>query len=280
MGTKTIVKQWKQYINQLNKPGGVRLPEMEALRPFMGKRGGVSKRQTRSKKQKEAFKKAAAGVKEVHGTKHSEAHFKQAAADQAAKNTAKKAKGAKTAGQNAAIAKARKQHKKKPDFNKPLSKSAKKTVEEAERKYSRMVDILDKGSRSLLNAKVRYEIYKTLDEEEVSDEYIEEFIDKLLETLEDIPEEAKALNACDDFYDVLMQIRDMGIEEKDDLKDMFVALVDYPDNTEDLFNAIDYWQENNQNGIGFGQFMEELEGYNEMWEPDNWAEILETEEEE
>ena len=279
MGTKTLVKQWKRYTEQLKQPDGVKLPEMEALRPFMGKRGGVSKRQTRSKKQQAAFKKAAAGVKEAHGTKHSAAHFKQAAAERAEKNAAKKAKGAKTAGQNAAIAKARKQHKKKPDFNNPLSQSAKKTVEEAERKYSRMVDILDKGSRSLLSAKVRYEIYKTLDEEEVSEDDIEEFIDKLLEVLDDIPAEAKDLNSRDDFYDVLMQIRDMGIEEKDDLKDMFVALVDYPNATDELFQAIDYWQENNQIGMGFGQFMEELEGYNDMWDPDNYAKILRTEEE-
>lgn len=273
MRTKTLEKQWKAYV-EAQKTSNIKIPEMEALRPFMGARGGVLKRNTRSKKQKEAFKQAAAGVKGILGKKSSAAAIKQA------QKEAKLEKQRRTAGRNAATRDARRQHKKKPEEGKPLTKRAQKVAQEAERKYSRMVDILDKGSRSILNAKVRYEIYKTLDEEEVNDEDIEEFIDKLLETLGDIPEEAKALNARDDFYDVLMQIRDMGIEEKDDLKDMFVALVDYPDNTEDLFSAIDYWQENNQAGMGFGQFMEQLEGYNEMWEPDNWAEILQVEDEE
>ena len=140
-----------------------------------------------------------------------------------------------------------------------------------------MVDILDKGSRDLLSAKVRYEIYKVLDEEEVSDEDIEEFIDKLLEILDDIPEEAKELNQQDDFYQVLLRIRDMGVTDLEDIKTMFVALADHPDEHDSVLEAIDYWQENN-NGMGFTQFYEELEQYNEMWERNNWAEILGEEE--
>jgi hypothetical protein len=136
-----------------------------------------------------------------------------------------------------------------------------------------MVDILDKGSRDLLSAKVRYEIYKVLDEEEVSYKDIEEFIDKLLEILDDIPEEAKELNRQDDFYEVLLTIRDMGITDLEDIKTMFIALADHPDDHDSVLESIDYWQENN-NGMGFTQFYDELEQYNNMWESENWAEIL------
>lgn len=272
MGTKTLQKQWKAYIKQLEHTN-IKIPEMEELRPFMGARGGVLKRQTRSKKQKEAFKQAAAGVNGILGKKSSAAAINQA------QKEAKFEQQRKTAGRNAATRDARKQHKKKPEAGKPLTKRAQQVAREAEDKYSRMVDILDKGSRDLLSAKVRYEIYKVLDEENVSDEDIEEFIDKLLETLDDIPEEAKELNEQDDFYETLLYLRGIGVDDREDLKTMFVALVDHPDDHDSVLDAIDYWQENNR-GMGFTQFYEELETYNEMWEPENWAEILPEEDEE
>lgn len=270
MRTKTLERQWKQYINQLEKTHIV-IPEMEALRPFMGKRGGVLKRNTRSKKQKEAFKQAAEGVKGILGKKSSAAAIKQA------QKEAKFERQRKTAGRNAATKDARKQHKKKPEEGKPLTKRAAQVARKQEEKYSRMVDILSKGSRDILSAKVRYEIYRVLDEENVSDADIEEFVNKLLEILDDIPDEAKELNQQDDFYEVLLYLRGIGVEDGEDLKTMFVALVDHPDDHDSILDAIDYWQENS-GGMGFTQFYEELETYNEMWEPENWAEILAAEE--
>lgn len=270
MGTKTLQKQWKAYTKQLEQ-SNIKIPEMEALRPYMGSRGGVLKRQTRSKKQKEAFKQAAAGVKGILGTKTGAAAIKQA------QKEAKLEKQRRTAGRNAATKDARRQHKKKPEEGKPLTKRAQQVAREAEEKYSRMVDILDKGSRDLLSAKVRYEIYKVLDEEEVTEDDISKFIDKLLDTLDDIPEEAKELNQQDDFYEILLYLRGTGVEDREDLKAMFVMLVDHPDEHDQVLDAIDYWQEHGD-GMGFAQFAQELESYNDMWEPDNWAEILGTEE--
>ena len=55
--SKAMQKAWKIYNEALNK-GGAKLPAFEELRPFMGKRGGVSARATRSKKAQKAFKKA------------------------------------------------------------------------------------------------------------------------------------------------------------------------------------------------------------------------------
>ena len=77
MGTKTLEKQWKAYVKQLEQTN-ITIPEMEELRPFMGARGGVLKRQTRSKKQKEAFKQAAAGVTGILGRKSSAAAMQKA----------------------------------------------------------------------------------------------------------------------------------------------------------------------------------------------------------
>lgn len=265
---KLLIKQWISY-NEALKNSSVTIPEMEALRPFMGARGGVLKRQTRSKKQKAAFNNAKQAIKEKHGTKYSAEHWKQE------QKKAKTAKQKKTAGQNAAIKRARKQHKKKPDFNKPLSKAAQKTIEEAEQKYSRMIDILDKGAKGVLSTKVQYEIYKILDEQNVSDDDIEEFITKLLETLEDIPEEAKLLSSQDDFYSTLATIRDMNVEDKENLQAMFVALVNNPDDRDGVLSSIDYFQENNDIGMGYEQFYNRLMEYNDPWNTDNYMEVLE-----
>ena len=190
MGTKTLRKQWKAYVKQLEQTN-IKIPEMEDLRPFMGARGGVLKRQTRSKKQQEAFKQAAAGVKGILGNKYS------AAAIQKAQKDAKFEQQRKTAGRNAATKDARKQHKKKPEAGKPLTKRARQIAREAEEKYSRMVDILDKGSRDMLSAKVRYEIYKVLDEENVSDEDIENMtgeMEGLIEAGDDLDGGAPAID--------------------------------------------------------------------------------------
>lgn len=268
---KTLIKQWKLY-NEALKTGGAKIPEMEALRPFMGSKGGVLKRQTRSKKQQAAFGAAKKGIKSKFGTKTSGINWKEE------QRKAKIRKQIKTAGQNAAINKARKQHKKKPDFNKPLSGTAAKVVADSEEKYSRMLDILDRGSRQVLSAKVRYELYKVLDEQNVNDNDISEFIDKLLETLDDIPEEAKLLNSQDDFYRTLLDIRDMGVDERDDLKAMFVALVDNPNDKEGVLNSIKYFQQNNIIGMSYEQFYSRLQNYNDPWNTNNYAEVLDSEE--
>lgn len=254
---KTTEKQWRAYVKSLEQ-GGPKSSKMEALRPFMGARGNILKRNTRSNKQREAFNAAVKDIQKTYGRK-TKAPFSKAE------------KQKQTAARNAVKKHQRKQHKKQT--GKPLTKTAKKIAEEAANKYSKMLDILTEGSQQLLSAKVRYEIYKVMDEEEVSDEDIEAFIDKLLEILDDIPEEAKELNRQDDFYEVLLKIRDMGITDLEDIKTMFIALADHPDDHDSVLEAIDYWQENN-NGMGFTQFYDELEQYNEMWDRGNWAEIL------
>lgn len=277
--SKSLQSAWKEYEKHLAE-GGAKLAEFEALRPFMGKRGNISQRATRSQKARREAQKAIKAIKAKHGDRPSKRKIKQAQDEKRAKKEEAVKKATKTVRRKAAK-QARKAAKEsgeaKPDESKKLKQIAKKAMEEAEEKYSRMLDILDKGSRDLLSAKVRYEIYRVLDEEEVSDKDISDFIDKLLETLDDIPEEAKALNRQDDFYKVLQHIRDTGVEDREDLKAMFIMLADHPDEHDNVLDAIDYWQEHGSS-MGFTQFAEELEQYNDMWEPDNWAEILGMEE--
>ena len=176
---KQITKLWKSYIESL-KSGGHKSTKMEALRPFMGARGGILKRNTRSAKQKEAFNAAAQEVQKQYGRKTSQRAF-----------TEKQEKQRATRAINAAKEYQKKQKKKQT--GKALTRGAKKYVEEQQRKYDEMLDILTSGSQKLLSSKVRYEIYKAMDAENISAEDIQAFIDKLLATLGDIPEEAAEL---------------------------------------------------------------------------------------
>lgn len=260
---KTIEKQWKSYVKSLEK-GGPKSQKMEALRPFMGKKGNVSKRATRSNKAKAAMNEAIKGVKQSYGTRYAEGTF-----------TDKNRKQQATRAKNAAKAYQRKQHKKQ---GAPLTKGAKKYVEEQQRKYDEMLDILTVGSQKMLSSKVRYEIYVKMDAENVSAEDIKAFIEKLLETLNDIPEEAQELAKQDDYVNALMDLSEMAGVEMNDFREMFMALTGAdPDDRDDIMEAIRYWQEpdNNESGMSFEQFWNELQYYNDKGNVDNWREILE-----
>lgn len=259
---KTTEKQWQAYVKSLEQ-GGPKSPKMEALRPFMGARGGILKRNTRSNKQREAFNAAVKDIQKTYGRK-TKAPFSKAE------------KQKQTAARNAVKKHQKQQHKKQT--GKPLTKTAKKIAKEAEDKYSKMLDILTAGSQQLLSAKVRYEIYKQMDAEGFSEEDIKVFIEKLLETLQDIPEEAKELTKQDDYIQTLMQLAEFSGSEKEDFNTMFYALTSVEaDEQEDIKEAIRYWEENS-NGMSFAQFWGELEMYNDKGNPDNWEEILNNEE--
>lgn len=262
---KTIEKQWKSYVKSLEK-GGPKSTKMEALRPFMGKKGNVSKRATRSNKAKAAMNEAIKGVKQAYGTRHKEGTF-----------TEKNRKQQATRAKNAAKAYQRKQHKKQ---GAPLTKGAKKYVEELQRKYDEMLDILTVGSQKMLSSKVRYEIYVKMDAENVSAEDIQAFIEKLLATLNDIPEEAQELAKQDGYISALEELAAFSEAEKEDFRAMFTAMtsVDVGD-LENISNAIRYWQdpENNPRHMGFEQFWNELHNYNDLGNEDNYREILQEE---
>ena len=268
---KTTEKQWQAYVKSIEQ-GGPKSPKMEALRPFMGSRGKILKRNTRSNKQKEAFNAAVKDIQKTYGRK-TKAPFSKAQrqSETFAKNQAKKAVKAKQ----------KKQHKKQTGeaATKGLKKVAEDAIKEAEGKYSKMLDILMEGSQQLLSAKVRYEIYKKMDEENFSDEDIKAFIDKLLETLQDIPDEAKELAKQDDYAQALIQLSEFSGAEKEDFNAMFYAMTGASaDEHGDIKAAIKYWEENN-GGMSFAQFWDELEMYNDKGNPDNWEEILNNEDE-
>ena len=279
--SKSLQDVWKSYEQYLAE-GGAKLAEFEALRPFMGKRGNISQRATRSQKARREAQKAIKAIKAKHGDRPSKRKIKQAQDEKRTKKEEAVKKATKTVRRKAAK-QARKAAKEsgeaKPEEAKKLKNIAKQAMEEAEEKYSRMLEIFSKGSQKTLQSKIRYELYREMDDQGISAEDIDKFIRKIMQTLEDLPAEAVKLAQNDDFVKVLMNIRDMPDKSAEDFSAMVKAYVmGDSESVEQLNSAIDFWQENNPNNMGFEQFWKEAQGMN--MDPDTWAEILGVDQEE
>lgn len=279
--SQSLQAAWKAYEQHLAE-GGAKLAEFEALRPFMGKRGNISQRATRSQKARREAQKAIKAIKAKHGDRPSKRKIQQAQDEKRTKKEEAVKKSKKTVRRKAAK-QARKAAKEsgeaKPEEAKKLKNIAKQAMEEAEEKYSRMLEIFSKGSQKTLQSKIRYELYREMDDQGISADDIEKFIDKIMQSLEDLPAEAVKLAQNDDFVKVLMNIRDMPDKSAEDFSAMVKAYVmGDSESVEQLNSAIDFWQENNPNNMGFEQFWKEAQGMN--MDPDTWAEILGVDQEE
>ena len=311
---KSVERQWKVYLEQLEQTG-TKLPEYEALRPFMGKRGRVLKSKTRSKKAQEAYTQAQKRVQTQHGNRLGAKGMQAAMTARSQANAAKMAKGAETFAENIAKKqlgqtktkkqkqqeaaqkdKTKRQKQKqtpdKPEAKKPapeaerpsMKEAAKKALEEAQealRKaqadydYAEMVEEFNKGAEIGLSAKVIYEIRKTMEAQGFSQEDIDKFINKVISSYEDIPDEAKELFKEDSFGNVIVEFIGMSEVEQEDFSAMIGAYLTVDDeDRESVLDAIRYWQENGQNTMGFSQFWDELQTYNDIGNRSNWEEIL------
>ena len=332
---KNVERIWKIYTEQLEETG-VKLPEMEKLRPFMGKRGRVLKKKTRTRAQQEAYKKAESGVKTAHGNRTGAKAIKQSMAEQEAKNKARIAKAAqsfatgekqskkkKSQTENvpeliqpavekesekttpAARSEEAREERKQEEAEKPksLAESAKNTLEEAKKKaealraaaaaaereleeaqkaydYAKMVEQFERGTSKILSDKVIYEIWRAMYAQDVKADDIEAFINKIRDTVNDIPKEARALYKEDEFGQILLNMREFTGAQKEDFTAMVSAVVmSDKDDHEDVMEAIRYWQEpeNNPSGMSFSQFWDELSQYDDLGSTDNYSEILDRE---
>ena len=311
---KSVEKQYQIYLKEFEKTG-IKLPEYEELRPFIGKRGRVLKSKTRSKKAQKAYKEAEKHVMQLHGNRAGAKAINAAMKQKQKKDKIKLTRGEETRAENEAKkelgqikpAKAEKSEKKEPDKTpekapeeepkktapeeekpaQPMSmvEAAKQAVKEAEAAlaaaranldYAEMVEEFNKGAEIGLSAKVIYEIRKTMEAQGFSQEDINKFINKILASANDVPEEARALYAEDDFGNVILQMIEFNEAEQADFSKMVGAYImaDLEDQ-ETVTDAIRYWQENGQDTMSFGQFWEELNEYNDWTDPENWEEILE-----
>lgn len=321
--SKAVERQWKIYLETLEDTG-VELPEMEALRPFMGKRGRVLKRAVRSKAAQEAYEEAEQGVKSKFGNRAGSAAITKAMKAQDNKNRAEKAveshrrkrlqaatrdrrdregEAPEAQGAQGAPEKAEKKAEETPkEEPKPepapqkeesLVDKAKRALREAEEaaaaaqlaveqakadlSFAKLIEEFQKGSREKLSNKVIYEVYVNLEAQGVAPEDIDAYIDKLKETVNDIPDEALALWKEDEFAMVLTHMHEFDEQEKEDFSAALNAVImSDKEDVGDIMDAIRYWEdsENNTGGMSFQQFWDAAQGYNNPLERSTWEEIL------
>lgn len=313
--SKNVERLWRVYLEQLEETG-VELPVMENLRPFMGKRGHVLKEKIRSKKAQAAYHAAEQAVKQSFGNRAGSAAMGRAM--QAQENKQRREIAVETHRQRTMKERAEKQKeeerkqerekekekkpKKKPDQETPpekpksMKEKAQDALKAAEEKaaqaqmeleqarrdlhFAELIEEFQKGSHEKLSNKIIYEIYKYLESQGVEPEDIDAYIEKLIATMNDIPDEARALWSDDEFAQVLIQVSEFRDAEREDFSAALNAVVQSEkEDVEDVIEAIRYWSnpENNQRGMSFAQFWEEAQGYNEPFNASNWEEILEDE---
>lgn len=317
-----VQKLWKEYTEQLEDTG-VKLPEMEALRPYMGKRGRVLKKSIRSKESRAKYRAAEKKVQAAFPGRSGSAAIGRAMKSLEVKTTKRLEKAAKTYAQGKAAAQEQREAQrqprsaaqetprpepreerapetakpepKQPEPDKPLTmrEKAEKALKEAEAAamaaqlavqeaqqqldFAKLLEQFQKGSREKLSNKVIYEVYRALEYQGIEPEDIDAYLDKLNETMNDIPDEARALWEEDEFAQVLIQVHEFNEMEREDFSAMLNAvLTTDKEGTEDMLDMIRYWQdqENNPNNMSFSQFWEELQDYNNMLDQSAWEEIL------
>lgn len=267
---KALGKVVLQYI-KISAETGVHDPDLEALRPFFGKKGQVLKRPLRSKKQQAKFEEAVKTAKGKYGAKPSSAKMKkemqrrkEAAAEQKKKAT--------KSWRKKKVEEAKKSEGKK-NFRSVAQKAAKQ--------YSNMVDIFkDEAMRDLFRAYgIGSPIIEYLAEQGLTAAEIKAFIEQWAAKIDDMPDEARALASVDDMFKILKEINEeYGSDDFEDFSTMFLLSIDAETsgaNDEVWKSVIDAWEEAGGNKtMPFAEYYEKLQQYDDPYNIDNAREVL------
>lgn len=267
---KALGKVMLQYI-KISAETGVHDPDLEALRPFFGKKGQVLKRPLRSKKQQAKFEEAVKTAKGKYGTKPSSAKMKKEMQRRKEAAAEQKQKATKT-WRKKKVEEAKKSEGKK-NFRSVAQKAAKQ--------YSNMVDIFkDEAMRDLFRAYgIGSPIIEYLAEQGLTAAEIKAFIEQWAARIDDMPDEARALASVDDMFKILKEINEeYGSNDFEDFSVMFLLSIDAEASgaTDEVWKSvIDAWEEAGGNkAMSFAEFYEKLQQYDDPYNIDNAQEVL------
>lgn len=244
---------------QLRAEGKInKISSMEYLSTFVGKRGDVLKSKVKSAMGKERFAMAVADVKEQVGRrpgKKTLLRYEKAQREKREKAT------------QTYVAKEVK------------DKRFKKKAREAASRYNRMVDTFATDTWNKLRDGgygIGSDVVEQLVDEGLSPEEIDEYLSQIMETIDDIPSEARAMATSDDFWQAVIDMR-QAIAENDTLSvtDVFNAyLTTEADNMEYFEEALQNYAELNNTTKSFSEVWEELQQTMDPASIDNMEEIL------
>lgn len=271
--SKAMQKAWKIYNEALGK-GGAKLPAFEELRPFMGKRGGVSARATRSKKAQKAFNEATKGVRQKYGERPGKGAINKATEEQAEKN-AEAFKKASETHQRKKVNKAKEEKKRGRTFKNVAKKAAKD--------YADMVDVLKDAAIAKIMAAlgVGTDYIQMLLDKGLSVQQIKDFLTQMSMTIDDLPDETRELAGQDRYWSNMAEIGSIASEagiEFDDLSNMFRYMIDAALDGHDPEDAIDvirtYAAHNNGRYPSFDHFAGQMLYYDDPYNITNAEELL------
>ena len=267
---KALGKVMLQYI-KISAETGVHDPDLEALRPFFGKKGQVLKRPLRSKKQQAKFEEAVKTAKGKYGSKPSSAKMKKEMQRRKEAAAEQKQKATKT-WRKKKVEEAKKSEGKK-NFRSVAQKAAKQ--------YSNMVDIFkDEAMRDLFRAYgIGSPIIEYLAEQGLTAAEIKAFIEQWAARIDDMPDEARALASVDDMFKILKEINEeYGSDDFEDFSTMFLLSIDAEASgaTDEVWKSvIDAWEEAGGNKtMPFAEYYEKLQQYDDPYNIDNAREVL------
>lgn len=271
--SKSMEKAWRDYLDYLSR-GGEQLPEFEALRPFMGKRGHVTKRSTRSKKSREELEKAKKEIKTKHGSRPSKKGIEKEGEERRKKNEETIKKGAETHAKKK-VEKAKEEKKRGRTFKNVAKKAAKD--------YADMVDVLKDATIAKIMAAlgVGTDYIQMLLDKGLSVQQIKDFLTQMSMTIDDLPDEARELADQDRYWSNMAEIGAIANEggiEFDDLSNMFRYMIDAALDGHDPEDAIDvirtYAAHNNGRYPSFDHFAGQMLYYDDPYNITNAEELL------
>lgn len=258
------------------KQAGVHIPELEAVSKFLGKKGQILKRPTRSKRSQEKLEEAIAAAKEKFGSRPSQKKIDAELEERKEKAAEQRAKSKKTYRERKKKEKAAAAGDKKVNFRSIAQKST--------RDYDKVVDVLmDASTKKLMDSyNIGSDLIEYLAEQGLTTQQIKEFIIQMTVTIDDLPEEALQLASMDMMLGTLMEMRETYNEQSwDDVTAMFTMAVTHPDQMQDLHELIGLWKDaGGSENMTFENFRAQMEVGVDPFNKDTAREVLGIEPEE
>lgn len=258
------------------KEAGVHIPELEAVSKFIGKKGQILKRATRSKRSQERLEEAIAAAKEKFGSRPSQEKIDVELEERKEKAAEQRAKSKKTYRERKKKEKAAAAGDKKVNFR--------SIAQKATRDYDKVVDVLmDASIKKLMDAyNIGSDLIEYLAEQGLTTQQIKEFIIQMTDTIDDLPEEALQLASMDMMLGTLMEMRETYNEQSwDDVTAMFTMAVTHPDQMQDLHELIGLWKDaGGSENMTFENFRAQMEVGADPFNKDTAREVLGIEPEE
>lgn len=258
---KSVSSTFLQYI-KLSAETGVKLPEMEAFRPFLGKKGQPLKRQTRSKRQQVALEQAVKDFRAKYG-RGGKKKIQAALQDRKSKNEERFKKARDTF----------RQHQKE---RAGAGANFRSVAQKASKQYGKMVEAF--SNQTLAQLIDRYNIgsgiIQWMAEKGLTIAEMERLIELFCGAWDDLPAEAQELAQRDDYWQIALDIMQSGITE-----DFGFMLQNYLDQQAegrggDYINLLNEYGESGS-VIPFAEIWEKLQAYDDPYNPDNLYEVME-----